>query len=167
MPKPPKYPLQPYLDQVTEQKEDALRGLARAEDALRREIEEQARLQAALDATRTERARREKEYWTGMRQGALTVAEMRTRQGHLDALQSDLEDQRLAVESQKRAVRKAERAAEEARETLKTVSNEVRVHEEKKQRWLDELRDEAARREQKQIEEISLAMHERRRREKE
>jgi flagellar biosynthesis chaperone FliJ len=165
MPRRPKYGLEPYLEKLRAEKEEALKALSAAEEELRTEREKLdglRRAQAELEQTAS--SRRET-YWTELRKGELSGGEIAAHRGHLEALDSDIKDGRLGVLGQERAVRRAEKRVEETREDLARVANEVTVHEEKKERWLAELRREEERKEQKQMEEISATMYERRRRE--
>ncbi len=111
-----------------------------------------------------ERTKWKDEYNAGLSGGAFSVQDLGLRKDHLKRLDTDLNDQKRAELAQKRAVTKAERIEEAARVAFQEKANEVKVHEDRKERWLADLKKEELRREQKEIEEISTAMHERRRR---
>jgi flagellar biosynthesis chaperone FliJ len=164
LPPKPRYQFEAYLVHLRGGKEAAQRALA---DAQQRHVEEQQKLSEMVEAR--ERLQQSHRRWkeeldAGLEAAQWTVAEMGARQDHLRRLRSDIEDQQRAVLSQQRTVQRADRAEEEARQKLQDVANEVKVHEERKERWLEELQREERRLEQKRIEEISQAMHERRRR---
>jgi flagellar export protein FliJ len=163
----PRYAFEAYLTQLLSQKEERQRDLAAA---LGREAEEIARLDELLERRKQlegDSARWKEELGHGLRAGEWTVQEMALRQDHLRRLRSDLDDQQRAILAQQRAVERARKAVQEARHALQAVANEVKVHEERKARWLEEIAREELRKEQKRMEEISQALHERRRREEE
>lgn len=163
----PRYDFEAYLTQLLATKEERQRALAAA---LTREAEEMAKLSALLETRKqleAESARWKEDLASGLREARWTIQEMTTRQDHLRRLRSDLDDHQRAILSQQRAVERARKATQEARQALQEVANEVKVHEERKERWLEDLARENQRKEQKRMEEISQAMHERRRREEE
>ncbi|MCA9729212.1 MAG: hypothetical protein R3E12_00235 [Candidatus Eisenbacteria bacterium] len=164
MPPKPRYQFEAYLVHLQGEKETAQRALAEAMDRHADEQRKLAELIAARDALQESLRRWKAELDEGLRAARWTVMEMETRQNHLRRLRTDIDDQQRLVLAQQRAVQRAERAVEEAREALQKIANEVKVHEERKEKWLEELRREEQRLEQKRMEEISQAMHERRRR---
>lgn len=163
----PRYAFEAYLTQLLSQKEERQRALA---GALTRESEEMAKLNALLEQRKqleAASARWKEELARGLRDARWTIQEMVPRQDHLRRMKSDLDDQQRAILAQQRAVERVRKAVQEARQALQEVANEVKVHEERKARWLEDLAREEQRKEQKRMEEISQAMHERRRREEE
>jgi len=167
VPKKPRYSLESYLEHIRSKKEDALRVLGEAEEKLRVEREKHDRLKSEYDALSTERDRRREEYWKGLREGKLSPPEIQGRKNHLEGIESDAREKRMEMLAQDRAIRRAEKGVEEARLSFQEVSNEEKIHEEKKERWLKELKKEEEKKLQREMEDISGATHERRRRERE
>jgi len=167
VPKKPRYSLESYLGHVRQKKEEALRALGVAEEKLRVEREKHDRLKGELAALTEERDRRREEYWKGLREGKLTPPEIQGRKNHLEGIESDAREKRMELLAHDRAIARAEKGVEEARGAFQEVSNEVKIHEEKKERWLKELKKEEEKKLQREMEDISSATHERRRRERE
>ncbi len=165
MAKQPKYKLDVYLDEVRRRKESVREELTGAEEKVRVEIEALVTIQAQLDALVRDKEVQSREYWEGMKAGELSVADIRTRKNHLECIEGNYRDQRRKYLAQERAVGRAEKALAAVRERFQEISNEVKVHEELKEKWLEERRREEMKREEKSIEEISSALYEKRRRE--
>ncbi|MEZ4649864.1 MAG: hypothetical protein R3E97_13965 [Candidatus Eisenbacteria bacterium] len=165
MPKAPKYQFESYLLHLRDEKDAAARALAEAETERRRQEEILSRLAEKSAALQADTQRWKSDYAAGLEAGAFSVQELGTRRDHLRRLEGDVVEARRQELAQGRAVQKAARAEDEARALFQAKTNEVQVHEDRKERWLVELRREELRKEQKQAEEISTARHERRRRE--
>ena len=159
--------MESYLQHIGQKKEEALRVLGAAEENLRVEREKHDSLKSELDALTGERDRRRKEYWKGLREGKLTPPEIQARKNHLEGIESDTREKRMEMLAQDRAIRRAEKGVEEARLAFQEISNELKIHEEKKERWLKELKREEEKKLQREMEDISSATYERRRRERE
>jgi flagellar export protein FliJ len=164
VPAKPRYQFEAFLIQLQGRKESAQRELAAAQGKLQEEEEQLGTLIEERDRLRASRRSWQTERDAGLQAGLWSAAELAGRRDHLRRLATDIDDRQRAVLSQQRAVQRAERVVEEARARLQEISNEVKVHEERKGTWLEGLRREEQRREQKSMEEISQALHERRRR---
>ncbi|MCA9758115.1 MAG: hypothetical protein KDA27_20140 [Candidatus Eisenbacteria bacterium] len=164
MPKAPKYQFESYLLHLRDEKDAAARALADAENERLRQEQILARLSEKTQALQADGQKWKSDYAAGLEAGAFSVQELGTRRDHLRRLDGDIVEARRQELAQGRAVQKAVRAEDEARATFQAKANEVQVHEDRKERWLQELKREELRKEQKQIEEISTARHERRRR---
>lgn len=162
--KKPKYPLQVYLTHILGEKERLQTELREAERKHEVEQEKYQTLEREFQQLESDFHRWKGEYETALREGTLNAQDIRRRNDHLKRVQSDANEKRREMLAQQRALQRTERAVEKAREDYQNASNEVKIHEEKKQRWLDDWKREEMRKEQKQIEEISSAMFERRRR---
>ena len=165
MPKKPDYPFEVYLTHLLSEKDELQKAWARTKSALATEKAEWRRLEEETKQLQGEIQRWKKEYNDGLGAGSLSALEMTSRRDHLRRLDGDLGDQKRRELAQKRAVEKARRRDETAEAAFLEKSNEVQVHEDRKEQWKKDLKREALRREQKQLEEISTAMHERRQRE--
>jgi hypothetical protein len=165
--KKPRYPLESYLEHTRQRKEQALQELGAAEEKVREEREKHDRLEAELEKILSERDERKSRYWTDLREGKLKVTDIQAQKNYLEKVEGDGREKRREVLAHERAIKRAEKAVEEAREAFKEISNEVKIHEEKKGRWLAEIKKEEERKAQIEAEDISGAMYERRRRERE
>lgn len=161
----PKYQFEVYLTHLRAEKEDLRTLWTASKSALEAEEAELLRLEEETKQLQVEIQRWKKEYNDGFGAGTLSGLEMSSRRDHLRRLDGDLGDQKRKELAQKRAVQKAARAEEAAKDAFLEKSNEVQVHEDRKDQWQKDMKREELRQEQKQIEEISTAMHERRRRE--
>ena len=162
--KQPKYQLEAYITHIVGEKERLQNELREAERKHEAEREKYRVLEAEFTQLESDYHRWKGEYESALREGALNAMDIRRRNDHLNRVQSDANEKRREMLAQQRALQRTERAVQKAREDFQNISNEVKIHEEKKQRWLDELKREEMKKEQKQIEEISSAMFERRRR---
>ncbi len=165
MAKKPKYKLDVYLDDVRRRKDTAREKVVAAEDKVRVEKEALEAIQTQLDQLTRDKKERTREYWEGMKGGKFTVGEIQTRKNHLDSIEGSYREARRKYLAQDRAVGRAEKALALVQEEFKEISNEVKVHEELKEKWLKKVRYEEMKREEKSIEEISSALYEKRRRE--
>lgn len=165
MPKAPKYQFESYLIHLRDEKDACARTLAAAETERTRQEGILARLAAKASELAEQFQRWKDEYSQGLRDGVFAVQELGSRRDHLRRMEGDLTDARRAELAQKRAVQRAQQAEDQARSDFQAKANEVQAHEDRKERWLADLKRETLRREQKQAEEISTARHERRRRE--
>lgn len=165
MAKKPKYKLDVYLDDVRRRKKAVRERVVEAEEKVRAEREALEAIQAQLDRLTRDKEERTKEYWKGMKGGTFTVAEIQTRKNHLESIEGSYRDARRKYLGQDRAVGRAEKALAAVQEEYKEISNEVKVHEELKEKWLKKVKYEEMKREEKSIEEISSALYEKRRRE--
>ena len=162
--KQPKYQLDVYITHILGEKERLQNELHEAERKHAAEQEKYQALETEFTQLESDFQRWKGEYETALREGTLNAMDIRRRNDHLKRVHSDANEKRREMLAQQRAMQRTERAVEKAREEFQNISNEVKIHEEKKQRWLDELKREEMKKEQKQIEEISSAMFERRRR---
>ncbi len=160
-----KYKLDVYLTHVLSQKEEVRTRMAEAERKVQEEKDALAALQDRLDKLTESKKLRQKEYWDGMKAGALTAAEIRSKKHYIESIEAEYRDQRRKYLAQERAIQRAEKALAKVRDEYMEISNEVKVHEELKEKWLRERKREKQRREDRSIEEIGSALHERRRRE--
>ena len=165
MPKAPKYQFESYLLHLRDEKDACARALAAAESERVRQEEILSGLAEKSRQLEQELQRWKDDYSRGLQGGTFAVQELASRRDHLRRLEGDLNDARRAELAQRRAAQKAQRAEDEARATFRAKANEVQVHEDRKERWLADLKREELRKEQKQAEEISTARHERKRRE--
>jgi flagellar biosynthesis chaperone FliJ len=153
-----RYPLDPYLAQITEQKEMARSDLLAAQERLLDEKLAGERMSERIDAMEGNRSFWDADYHDRLRAGLLSPADIRSRRHHLDRLSDDLRDRRLELHAQIRVIARCEQALEQAQRKYRDVAAEVEAHEKKKERWIEEIRFQARRKEQKSIEEISAAM---------
>lgn len=161
----PRYQLDPYILQLRGEKDERARHLAAAEEEA---SHQDAILTRLIDRTRhlvEETQRWQEEYQRLLRAAGLTAQALSSRRDHLRRLEGDLAEARRVEERQRQVQENLRRRAEEARAALVAKSAEVRVHEDRRDRWLADLRRAEAQREQKQAEETAAAQHERRRRE--
>jgi hypothetical protein len=164
--KAPRYPLDSYIDQIRTQKEEAQKALAAAEEKVRAEQAALAALIAERERIQAEEARRRAEYWASLRGGAEAASALQARKAHIESLEEDVRAKTMQVLAQERAVKRAEKDVDRAREAFKAISSEVKVHEEKKARWLEQLKLEAAKKEQKELDDVANTMFEKQRRER-
>ncbi|MBK8229760.1 MAG: hypothetical protein IPK72_04050 [Candidatus Eisenbacteria bacterium] len=162
MPAKPRYPLEAYLTHLLGEKERAFKELAAALDKVRQEEERRAGMLARLEQLESDHKRWMGDYWQGLREGRFGPNDIEGRRNHLEGLASDTRDQKRELLAQERAVQRAEQAAETVRQEFGRISNEVKVHQEKKDEWLREIAREADRKEQRGMEDLSTARHVRR-----
>ena len=162
MPVKPRYPLEAYLGHVRAEKERIFKELAAGLEKVREEEAKRDAIQAKLAQLEADHKRWMADYWQGLREGSLGPNDIESRRNHLEGLASDTRDKKRELLAQERAVLRAEQAAEKVREEFGRISNEVKVHTEKKDEWLRELAREATRKEQRGMEDISTARHVRR-----
>lgn len=155
------YPLQVYVDHLNREMEKVNERLRQAQEALRQEEEKKAALEAALQKLKEDHERWMRDYWTLLRSGGMNSFDIESRKNHLTGLEQDAEEKRREVLAQERQVKKAEQAVEKVREEYLGVSNEIKIHEEKKEEWKRGLRLEEGRKEQRTLEDISIARHSR------
>lgn len=159
MAKKARYPLQIYLDHILNEKEEASRELAIAQERLRAEEQKKADLEAELVALEAEHEKWMRDYWQGLRQGALSQFDIESRRNHLEGLASDCRDKKLEILAQERQIQKAAQAVDAAREVFQAKANEVRIHEERKLEWAAEILREENRKEERALGDISTARH--------
>jgi len=155
--KPPRYPLQAVLEQREAGKQsarvglaDALRALEREEGMLRRREEERDTLAAGADARRGR-------LYDPDEGGLLDMAAVTRRTEELRYVERQADEAAGAVEEQRRALELAEAAVEARRSALVEADRELRAIEKHRERWLEEWRRGAARKEQRQAEEVVTA----------
>lgn len=164
MAKAPRYALEAYLTQLRGEKDQAWKALGAAQTKLTAEEEKKA----ALEAEHTELEARHRQYmadyWDGLRQGALSGAQIESRRLHLEGIASDTRDKKREILAQERAIVRATQAVEQAKTVYVGFANELEIHEEKKAEWKRGLAREESRKEQRALEDIALARHIRRQR---
>jgi len=158
--KPPRYPLQAVVDQRDRAKEqaktalaDAVRAVTEAEELLRRK-------EAAREALVAEReAFRAHLYDPDPATGLLSMPLVEKRTEGVRFLGEKIEQAARAVVTQKEALARAEALVEERRQQLVEADRELKAVEKHQETWLAEWKREAAKKEQRQSEEMVLARY--------
>jgi flagellar biosynthesis chaperone FliJ len=157
--KPPRYALQAVVDQREIGKEqaktalaDAVRAVADAEELLRGKEAAREKLVAERDHLRDH-------IYDPDPAGLLSMPLVEKRTAGVRYLGEKVEEASRAVEDQKQAVARAQALVEERRGRLVEADRELKAVEKHKETWLQEWKREAARKEQRQSEEMVLARY--------
>ena len=155
-----KYRLQSVMDVRERAKQEAARVVALRRSQLAEAEEELARRAAALERCREQqRDARAKMLAEGERGAeARRLVQYRTHLSDLRAREQELSE---SVSQQRLAVARAEREVEAALTNLAEASKEFRVVEKHRERWREDRRREAVRREQKSGDEIAATLRRR------
>ncbi len=157
--KPPRYPLQAVVDQRGALKEEAKRALAAAIQAAAREAEVLREKEEARSAAEHDRDEHARHLYDPDEQGMLPIPLIEKRTEGLRFLDERVREAFLAIEEQKRVLDRAERDVESRRVALVEADRELKVVEKHHENWLADWKREAARGEQRQAEEITLARY--------
>jgi flagellar export protein FliJ len=157
--KPPDYPLQAALEQRDAAKQEARRRLAESLREAEREERELQRRQEQRDAFLADAEERRGGLYQPDEQGILSMSRVSKRTEALRYVEGQIEEASRAVGEQKEALARAEAVAEERRSALLEADKELRAVEKHHERWLEEWKREATRREQKQAEEVVTARY--------
>ncbi len=166
MAKKPEYDLQFYLDHIMDQKDEAFQKVGQAQAKVDEEEQTLAGIAVEIEALDADRKAKQKDYWDGMRKGEITAGAIQAKKYHLDALEQDYRELRRKYLAQERAVQRAKKALEKAREEFEEISNEVKAHEKLKDTKEREHRAKMRKKEERSMEEIATALHEKKRRER-
>lgn len=150
----PRYKLEVYLLLLRSQKEAQLDKMRRAQEALEIEKGKLQALSARKDALDSERLRWTRDYWRSLAEGKIAAFDSESRRNHLEGIAMDSRDIQLEIMSQDRAVRTAEAALASEQEAFLSVTNELKLHEQKKDSWLRGLAADADKKAQKEVEEM-------------
>ncbi|HOT01962.1 MAG TPA: hypothetical protein PLY66_13240 [Acidobacteriota bacterium] len=152
----PKYRLQPVLDQKEKAKSDAEKALARAHQALAeekrklQELEEQkTRLLAQIDDARQKRDQKAME-------GELTVQESQQYKMYIQGLHEQRKELDVRIYKQTKVVERAAEAVEKTKAELIRCAKEFEAMNKHKDGWLQQLKLEEQKKEQKLMEEIGM-----------
>jgi flagellar biosynthesis chaperone FliJ len=154
-----RYPLAAALELRERAKEDARRALGdalRAIEVEQRKLAEREQERELLVADREDRNSR---LYDVDESGMLSVPLIEKRRDALRYLDARIEEAAKAIDAQREAVKAAEARAEERRTELVEADQGLRAVEKHREDWLEERKKEAARKDQRQAEEIVLARY--------
>ena len=157
--KPPRYPLEAVLDQRAAAKEEARRGLAAAVALVEREkatlcLKEHSKVRLEED-----RAGRAAHLYDPDASGLLVMTLVQKRSEELKHVDGRIAEATRAVVEQEETLSRAEASVDAARAALVEADRELRSVEKHHEGWLGEWKKEAARKDQRQSEEIVLARY--------
>ena len=157
--KPPDYPLQAALDQREAAKQEARRRLAeslreagRVERVLRQK-------EAQRDALLADAEQRRGRLYEPDEEGTLSMPHVKRRTEALRYVEGQVDDATREVEEQKEALAQAEAEVEKRRGALVEADTELRAVEKHHDGWMEDWKREAARKEQRQAEEVVTARY--------
>lgn len=159
MAKPPKYRLEPVLDEKIRLREDAVKFLNKKREELAAEERKLEQIKAELQAAIERRDTMVQEYNDNMFGGKYTVDEIKVRKLHIEDMNLKIEEIKQGVEHQKKAVERAKQEVSKAEDALIAASKEVQVMEKHKENWLRALKEEELKKEARQLEEIAQQMY--------
>jgi flagellar biosynthesis chaperone FliJ len=157
--KHPPYPLQAALEQREAVKEDARRRLAESVRALEREEGVLRERETQRDTLLAEADARRARLYDADEGGILSMPEVNRRTEGLRYVEREAEEAARAVEEQKEVLARAEATVESRRAALVEADRELRAVEKNREGWLEGWKREAARREQRQAEEVVTARY--------
>jgi flagellar biosynthesis chaperone FliJ len=157
--KPPDYPLQAALEQREAAKQEAQLRLAESLREAEREERELQQREGRRDALLADADERRGTLYEPDAKGILSMPLVNKRTEALRYVEGQVEDAIRAVEEQKETLARAEAAVEERRSALVETDKELRAVEKHREGWLDDWRREAARKEQRQAEEVVTARY--------
>jgi flagellar export protein FliJ len=162
----PKYRLQPVLDQKEQAKKTAEQALAKAHQALAEEErkkraleQEKERLLAQIEEARQKRDQK-------ALAGELTVKESQQYKMFIQGLHEKRKEMDVKIYKQAKAVERAAEAVEKAKAELIRCAKEFEAMGKHKEQWLQQLKAEEQKKEQKLMEEIGMVQFMKRRSEK-
>jgi hypothetical protein len=159
MAKLPKYRLQPILEEKERLRDEAVRFLNKKKEELAIEVARLEQLEAELQQAIERKDRMVEEYNTNMFQGKYTVDEIKIRKVHIEDAIMQIEEVRQSVHRQKKAVERAEIEVQKAEDALIAASKELQVMEKHKENWERALKEEAMKKEARELEEIAQTMY--------
>lgn len=157
--KPPDYPLQAALEQRGAAKEEARRRLAESLREAEREERELQQREEQREALVADAEGRRRSLYEPDEKGILSMPQVSKRTDALRYVEGQVEEAGRAVEEQRETLARAEAAVEKRRSALVEADKELRAVEKHHEGWLDEWKREAARKEQRQAEEIVTARY--------
>jgi flagellar biosynthesis chaperone FliJ len=157
--KPPDYPLQAALEQREAAKQEARRRLAESLREAEREEQELRQREERRTALVADADERRRALYEPDEKGILSMPEVNKRTEALRYVEGQVEAAGRAVEEQKAILTRAEAAVEESRSALVEADRELRAVEKHREGWLDDWKREAARKEQRQTEEVVTARY--------
>lgn len=155
--KAPRYPLEAVVEQREAAKQEARLGLAESLRALEREEQVLRRREGERDALVADADARRGRLYEPDPAGLLDMASVTRRTDELRHVEGRRDEAERAVEDQRQALVLAERRVEVSRSALVDADRELRAVEKHRERWLEEWRRRAARKEQRQAEEVVTA----------
>jgi hypothetical protein len=99
------------------------------------------------------------EYAEKTRRGELTVSQITANDRHIDRLKSEEAAYQVQIDRQLERLREAERVAEEAMQEVVRCTMEFKALEKHKEKWLQQIKREAAIKEELQVEDIAQAQY--------
>lgn len=159
MAKPPKYRLEPILDEKERLREAAVTFLNKKKDDLAAEEKKLADVQAELQAAIDRKEQMIQEYNDNMFGGKYNIDEIKIRKLHIEDMGFKIKEIQQAVENQRKAVARAEAEVRKAEDALIAASKEVQVMEKHKENWQRALKEEELKKEAKELEEIAQTMY--------
>lgn len=152
----PKYRLEPVLEQKERAKKDAEKALAAARQAMEEEErkkeqleKEKAALNERIEATKVKRDQKAME-------GSLSVKESQQYKIFINGLTDQRKEVDLKIFKQSKAVERAAEAVEKAKTELVRCAKEHEAMAKHKEQWLNQLKLEEQKKEQKLMEEIGM-----------
>jgi flagellar export protein FliJ len=157
--KPPKYRLQPILDEKAQLRDAAVQFLAHKKAELVTETEKLSKVEHELQTAIDQREQTVADYNNQMFAGKYNVEAIRLRKLHLEDLAAKIQAIRQALELQQKAVAAAQTEVAKAEDALIAASKEVQVMEKHKENWLRNLQQEELKKEARELEEIAQTMY--------
>jgi flagellar biosynthesis chaperone FliJ len=157
--RPPDYPLQAVLEQREAAKQDAQLRLAESLREAEREERELQQREGQRDTLLADADERRRTLYEPDEKGILSMPEVNKRTEALRYVEGQVETAARAVEEQKEVLARAEAAVEERRAALVEADKELRAVEKHREGWVDDWKREAARKEQRQAEEVVTARY--------
>ncbi len=155
----PNYPLQVVREQREREKEAAEERLGEALTALKEEKERLVGIRKQLKQLKSRCDEAMAHLYDLDEAGMLDPGVLARRKSGIEFIKQSIQRTRRDMEAQEKRVIEAERAVEAAKSALVEAMQALKAIEKHYEKWLEERKREAARKEQKLIEEISTAAY--------
>jgi len=159
MPKMPPYRLQALFDMREKAKKDAEEAYARVQTELAAEEQKLEDLKVELKDMVKLREEKKEEYSRKMAQGELTVVQIQTNDRHIEKMKAAEKAFGMKLVRQKEAIDDKFLEVEEAKEKMLEATQEFKALEKHKEKWLEEVKKEMAKKEEEAVEDISQAQY--------
>lgn len=152
-----RYPLQTVFNQREREKDAAKKAFAQAIKDLESECQRLADLEAEREKLKMKREEMIPRMYDPDRDGLIKIPLVERRRDEIKFMSERIEEKGREVETQRETVRQAEANVDARKAQLVEADKGLKAIEKHREKWIEEVKKEAAMKEQKLGEEISLA----------
>lgn len=159
MAKLPEYNLQSLYEMRERSKKETEDEYAKRQQELHKEQEILTKMEKTLQDMKALRTQKTAEYSIAMQQQHLTIEKIQSNGRHIESLKDKEKEFQNQIETQKEAVNAAKQRSEEALKVMLDATQEFKVLEKHKEKWLYDIKKEIMKKEEEAAEEIAQAQY--------